>query len=167
MRSVAALILGSGLLVGCGDGGKDPVQAACTIQAPDFSLPDLAGRPHRLQEYLDRPVLLFFFTSWCPICRSEIPALKEIERNTGSLGVRLVAVGAGLGDTSENVRAYALQHRLPYVVLYDDGSTVSGRLGVNAVPAAFLIRTDRCMVPLGSRLSTADIRWVLGQSVRD
>lgn len=166
LRSAAVLILVGRLLVGCGDGGEGPEQTACAMRAPDFTLPDLAQRPHRLQEYLARPVLLFFFTSWCPACRSQIPQLKEIERNSDSLGMRLVAIGAGLADTSENIRAYAVQHRLPYIVLYDDGSAVSERLGVETVPAAFLIRTDRCMIPIGSRVSVADIRALLEQSTR-
>lgn len=131
------------------------------MRAPEFVLPDLAGRPHRLQEYLDRPVLLYFFTSWCPVCRSQIPQLKEIERNSDSLGVRLVAIGAGLADTSENIRTYAVQHRLPYVVLYDDGSAFSEQLGVKNVPAAFLVLTDHCMIPIGSRVSVADIQALL------
>ena len=32
--------------------------------APDFTLLDLDGQPHRLAEYKGRPVLLTFFASW-------------------------------------------------------------------------------------------------------
>jgi len=147
------------LLLGCGEGDKGLSQAICRYHVTDFSLPDLAGRPHRVREYLDRgPVLLFFFTSWCPFCRSEIPQLKEIERERDALGVRLVAIGAGLNDTVETVRRYAVQHRLPYVVLYDDESAVSARFGVKAVPAAFLVRQDGCMTALGSRVTASSLK---------
>lgn len=35
-----------------------------TLQAPDFALPDLAGRMHRLSDYRGRKVLLATWASW-------------------------------------------------------------------------------------------------------
>ena len=35
-----------------------------TLQAPDFTLPDLDGRPHSLADYRGRKVLLVAYASW-------------------------------------------------------------------------------------------------------
>jgi len=35
-----------------------------TLQAPDFTLPDLAGRTHSLSDYRGRKVLLVAYASW-------------------------------------------------------------------------------------------------------
>lgn len=35
-----------------------------SLDAPDFTLPDLAGRPHRLADYRGRKVLLVAYASW-------------------------------------------------------------------------------------------------------
>jgi hypothetical protein len=35
-----------------------------SLQAPDFTLPDLAGRPHRLGEHRGEKVLLVVWASW-------------------------------------------------------------------------------------------------------
>jgi hypothetical protein len=35
-----------------------------TLQAPDFTLPDLAGRPHSLSEQRGKKVLLVAYASW-------------------------------------------------------------------------------------------------------
>jgi hypothetical protein len=35
-----------------------------SLQAPDFTLPDLDGRLHSLSEYLGRKILLVFWASW-------------------------------------------------------------------------------------------------------
>ena len=35
-----------------------------TLEAPDFALPDLAGRVHRLSEHRGRKVLLVAYASW-------------------------------------------------------------------------------------------------------
>ena len=38
--------------------------ALTSLEAPDFALPDLAGRVHRLSEYRGRKVLLVTWASW-------------------------------------------------------------------------------------------------------
>ena len=48
------------------------------VIAPDFSLKDLQGKTFKLSKYSGKPVLLFFGTTWCPSCRAEIPAYKNI-----------------------------------------------------------------------------------------
>lgn len=164
---VARLLLAFGLLlVGCNDqqqSSTTPVSAethgrAECMPAPAFRLPDLSGRMHALKEYTgDQPVVLFFFTSWCPYCHKQIPTLKAIDRGRKALGVKLVTIGAGLEDTADNVRGYALENRLPYVVLYDEGAKVSARYGVKVVPAAFLVRQDGCMTQLGRHVSVAQL----------
>ncbi len=41
-------------------------QAALNEQAPDFVLPDLAGKPHRLSDYRGKTVVLEWFNPGCP-----------------------------------------------------------------------------------------------------
>jgi len=38
--------------------------ALATLQAPDFTLPDLSGHPHSLSDYRGRKVLLAAYASW-------------------------------------------------------------------------------------------------------
>ncbi len=49
-------------LLGLGAGERAARMAS--LQAPDFTLPDLAGRPHRLSDYRGRRVLLVSWASW-------------------------------------------------------------------------------------------------------
>ena len=47
-----------------GTGSQQRGAALQTLQAPDFALPDLAGRMHRLSDYRGRKVLLATWASW-------------------------------------------------------------------------------------------------------
>jgi hypothetical protein len=47
-----------------GTGAAQRGATMATLQAPDFALPDLAGRAHRLSDYRGRKVLLATWASW-------------------------------------------------------------------------------------------------------
>jgi hypothetical protein len=47
-----------------GASARERAQALASRQAPDFTLPDLAGRPHGLADQRGRKVLLVVWASW-------------------------------------------------------------------------------------------------------
>jgi hypothetical protein len=53
---------GSTWVLGTGAGQRS--QTLTSLQAPDFELPDLAGRMHRLSDYRGRNVFLATWASW-------------------------------------------------------------------------------------------------------
>ena len=48
--------------------------------APDFTVNDGKGRNVTLSESFGRPVILNFWATWCPPCRSELPAFEKLYR---------------------------------------------------------------------------------------
>ena len=47
-----------------GASARERAQALGSQQAPDFTLPDLAGRPHSLAEHRGKKILLVAWASW-------------------------------------------------------------------------------------------------------
>jgi len=47
-----------------GGSARERAQALGSQRAPDFTLPDLAGRPHSLSEHRGRKILLVAWASW-------------------------------------------------------------------------------------------------------
>lgn len=47
-----------------GEGHLSRAQGLASLEAPDFALPDLAGRTHRLWEHRGKKVLLIAYASW-------------------------------------------------------------------------------------------------------
>jgi hypothetical protein len=47
-----------------GTPASDRAAALATLEAPDFALPDLAGRRHHLSEHRGKKVLLIAYASW-------------------------------------------------------------------------------------------------------
>ncbi len=47
-----------------GTSAKERARALASLEAPDFALPDLAGRPHSLAEHRGKKILLVAYASW-------------------------------------------------------------------------------------------------------
>jgi hypothetical protein len=46
------------------ESGRHRASALASLEAPDFALPDVAGRVHRLSDYRGKKVLLVTWASW-------------------------------------------------------------------------------------------------------
>lgn len=47
-----------------GEGANERAESLRSLQAPDFTLPDLDGKPHSLSDYKGKKVLLATWASW-------------------------------------------------------------------------------------------------------
>src|SRR6266516_674192 len=64
----------------------------------DFRSKDLKGKTVRFSDFKGKVVLLNFWTTWCPGCLMEIPALIELQRKNAD---RLIILGISLDGQTE------------------------------------------------------------------
>jgi thiol-disulfide isomerase/thioredoxin len=70
-----------------------PVAAwAQNSKSPELKLKDIKGRQFRLSDYRGKVVLINFWATWCPPCRTEIPDLVRLQRDYRSRGLRVIGV---------------------------------------------------------------------------
>ena len=81
----------------------------------------------------DKPVLLYFFADWCPICKVQHSVISTISPYVHVLGIAMQS-----GD-DENVRNYVAEKGIGFTVVNDESGKLSRSLGVNGVPAAFIL----------------------------
>lgn len=106
--------------------------------APDFTLPDLEGKPFTLSHHRGHVVVLNFWATWCPPCRAEIPGFVELQDEFRERGV--VFVGVALDDEgAEIVGPYATERGINYPVLVDGWQAAARYGGIGTVPTTFLI----------------------------
>ncbi len=134
LRSWLALALIVGLL-----GGAAPLLAADKA-APDFTLPDTAGKNYSLSQYKGKVVVLNFFTIWCQPCREEMPDLSAINQELGSQGVQVL--GICLNADPNQLRFFVKQMNLSYPILAGTDKTSKDYGEIIAVPTTFFISKD-------------------------
>ena len=116
-------------------GGKAPVRAP--VPAPDFTLPDLKGRPTTLSSFKGRAVLLDFWATWCGPCLEELPDLAALHKKYEGRGFSVLGVSVDSGGAGE-VAAFVRDHKMTYPVLISDG-LLPENYAVPGLPTAFLI----------------------------
>ncbi|MFZ0293115.1 MAG: TlpA disulfide reductase family protein [Candidatus Sulfotelmatobacter sp.] len=108
--------------------------------APDFSLPDLAGKKLDLSSYRGKVVLLDFWATWCDLCRDEIPNFVELQNKYGDRGLQII--GVSMDDGPEPVRDFYRRFKMNYPVAMGNAKTGELYGGVLGLPIAFLIGRD-------------------------
>ncbi len=124
-------------------------------RAPDFDLPDPAGKCYALSDFADASALLVaFICNHCPYVKLIKPALAAFGRDYQGKGLAMVAIGAN--DVSaypadapdrmaEDVREFG--YSFPY--LFDEDQSVARAYGAVCTPDFFLFNADRKLVYRG------------------
>lgn len=107
--------------------------------APDFEVMTLSGEPLQLSSLQGRIVVLNFWASWCPPCRSETPLLQAAQDN---LGDDVVLVGMDVWDAEADARDFLEQYGVTYTVGHDDDGEVAIDYGLSGVPETFIIDAE-------------------------
>lgn len=111
------------------------------VAAPDFTLPDLEDRTHRLADYRGRPLLVTFWAVWCPSCRREIPALAALREALADDGIAIIAINAG--DSRRHIEAFLDRNPVPGLpMLRDTDKRVMTAWHVLGLPTAYGVSPD-------------------------
>ena len=109
-------------------------------QAPDFSLPDLAGNTTILSQLRGKVVLVNFFTVWCQPCRHEMPDLNAIYKESREKGV--VVLGICLNADPKQLQVLVKQLQLDYPVLLGTEKVSKDYGDIVAVPTTFILNKE-------------------------
>ena len=110
------------------------------VEAPDFALPDPAGKIVRLKEFRGRYVFLNFFATWCGPCREEMPAMERLHQTYSGKG--LVVLAVNLEESSARVAKFVKELRLTFPAVLDGDGTVSRAFAVRGLPVTYLVDRD-------------------------
>lgn len=123
------------LLDGQGMGNNGPAFGSPSI---DFTLNSVDGERVSLSSYLGRPVLLFFWASWCPYCRNEVAALKDLHTAYKDQGLVILAIQ--VAEPAATGRTFRENHDLDFLILSDtSGSVFRGYSSQGAIPLNYFI----------------------------
>ncbi|WP_066356417.1 redoxin domain-containing protein [Aliarcobacter skirrowii] len=80
----------------------------------------------------DKPLLIHFWATWCPIC-----ALEEQNIETISKDYQVITIATQSGS-SEEIKEYLEKNNLSFKVVNDDFATLSQKFNIKAFPTTFI-----------------------------
>jgi len=99
---------------------------------------DIDGKSRRLDEWIGKqPVVLNFWGTWCGPCRREVPSLVRLYNEYSSKGIAMI--GLAVNDRPENVRSFAQQHGMGWVMLMADKNLLLKYRVISGIPQTIFL----------------------------
>jgi len=116
--------------------------------APELEVMDIQGNPVSLSTLKGKTVLLDFWTTWCPPCRADAPALDKLYNKYGDKG--LAIVGLSVSEERGVVEKFLKDHPHSFPVVLTSENEMPRPYQIGAFPTYMVISPD------GTLASAAD-----------
>ena len=121
-----------------------PLRAHAALKAPDFSGTDLQGVTHTLAQYQGKPLVLYFWATWCPACRRDVGNVNKLYQESRDKGIEFLAVS--LDEDRKELDKYVAENKIAFPVLYEGkawDNTIAVSYNIQATPSFVVITADQ------------------------
>jgi thiol-disulfide isomerase/thioredoxin len=98
--------------------------------------------------YGERPVVIEFWATWCPLCRKLEPSMQEARAKHG-VSVMFVSVGVSANQTAEKQKAYVEANKLGGEFVFDRNNTAMKAFAVPHTSYIVVVGRDRRVLYTG------------------
>lgn len=124
--------------------------------ALNFTVTDGEGKEVRLSDFFGKPIVLNFWASWCPPCKSELPDFEDAyKKYGGKVTFLMVNVTDNRRETVEVAKSYISSQGYTFPVYYDTKYEASYKLGISSIPQTFFLDRDGNVVAKATGLISA------------
>ena len=108
--------------------------------APDFTVYDIDGNPHKLSDFQGKPVILNFWASWCGPCQMEMPDIEKSYQEYGdAVHFLIVDLTDGFQETVEKASAFISEKGYTFPVYFDSDREGAYAYSVSSIPVTYFI----------------------------
>ncbi|MES2524702.1 MAG: TlpA disulfide reductase family protein [Gemmatimonadota bacterium] len=124
-------------LVAATSGAQGPLAGRI---APDFKLRALSGPDVKLSALRGRPVVLAFWGTWCPPCRTEFPELIRVHHELRADSLVIIGVnGRDKELSAKDVQRFVDEFLVPFQVALDSQGRTRRAFHLVSVPTTVFI----------------------------
>lgn len=125
------------------EAAEAPAPTRAPVPAPDFTVLDGEGNPVKLSDFRGKPVILNFWASWCPPCKSEMPDFDAAYAEYGEeIQFVMVNLTDGYQETVESAQAFLLDSGYSFPVYFDTELEAAIAYAATSIPVTYLIDAD-------------------------
>jgi thiol-disulfide isomerase/thioredoxin len=121
-----------------------------SAQSVEYHWNNAAGEKVSLESMKGEPVVLHFWASWCPPCRTEMPEMSKWVQEHGDVNVVIISLDGDQEDAAEFYAAKGIQGPLNMGNMRE-----TSRLGVRGLPTTVIIDGNGDV----TKRHLGDIKW--------
>tara|TARA_B100000003_G_scaffold126018_1_gene112903 strand:+ start:238 stop:813 length:576 start_codon:yes stop_codon:yes gene_type:complete len=114
---------------------------------PDEKIRMINGEFSELKNYVgDGPLLLEFWTTWCPNCPKQMGYLSDIAEHFKNNGLKVLGINLNEPKIVNKVKPYVQTKNFSYDVAIDPEYKLGDYFGVNGIPTLLLVDKDGSII---------------------
>ncbi|TPV62234.1 TlpA family protein disulfide reductase [Aestuariibacter sp. GS-14] len=130
------------------------------VLAPDLTFHAADGETFSLQQRWEKkPVLLYFWATWCPYCKKATPNVTALHHDFGD-SIDVLGINVAINDTQEKMHAYLHDYGVDFPVMFDAQAELTSEFMVTGTPV-FVVLSQRGEILYRSHRYPAGIESVL------
>ena len=137
--SLFAVMIVLAVVAACNRNGAN--KAAMPVEnnpAPEVIVNSLSGTPLKLSDLKGKVVLLNFWATWCPPCRSEIPSMMKLNTAMAGKPFQMVAISIDEGGRPA-IESFFQTSGFSLPAYTDPDNRAAKTYGITGVPETFII----------------------------
>lgn len=130
--------LASALFLTVSSATAQPVRTG--TPAPEIDLPTLDGGRVLLSKLRGHPVVVTFWGTWCPPCRSEFPELIKAHQAYSPEGLYVLGVnGRDQEFRTKDVQKFVNEFAVPFTIALDEKGKTREQFGLRLLPTTVFV----------------------------
>ena len=117
----------------CGHGEAAP--------APSWSLKDVDGKVVTWSQFKGKVVVIDFWATWCPPCRTEIPGYIALQKKYAADGLVIIGISVDT-DGPAVVKKYMKEIGINYQIVMADDQIQDAFAPIQGYPTTFIVDRD-------------------------
>lgn len=122
----------------------------------------LDGKAVTLADFAGKPVVVFFWASWCPYCRNELPVLERLQMAAGKEKLRVIAINVEERAVFKKLHR-ALSEASQMVLTYDPGEASAKAFAKpSSLPYTLVLRADATVAATQKGWGEGSVDYLVG-----
>lgn len=128
------------------------------LAAFDFTVFDAQGNAVKLSDFFGKPIIINFWTTWCPYCVEEMPVFEEAYREYGDdIHFLMIDCVDGQRETQAMGESFIQEKGFTFPVYYDTKEEAGYTYQVYSLPTSVFIDAEGYVIVYYPGALTADM----------